>query len=693
MTANSLFGRLSDSQRRLVEGRVAEFEAQWNEKSLSAAMGDLPPQGDPLRAVLLAAFARADLGQRWRRGNHVVVETYLKICPELGGRDTVPLALLVAEYEARRDVAPADVEDFVRRFPSRAEEIRQHLPRPRGAGDTSCEGSSATAPRSSVAAPAAGEQGIVLPELFGRYRILRPLGQGSMGTVYLAMDTNLGRHVAVKVPRFGLSDGPEVRARFFREARSAATLDHPNICPIHDSGEIGGVHYLVMAFVEGKPLTEVAPGPMPARQAAALVLKLAMALAEAHDRHIVHRDLKPANVMINQRGEPILMDFGLALHINQADERLTQTGSVLGTPAFMAPEQVSGDVAAHGPKMDVYSLGALLYRLLSGRPPFAGQVAQVLVQVLHDQPPPLSSVQPGVGPELEAMCVRAMAKRPADRFASMHEFAAALTAYLNRPAAPLLDTPGRPVAAPEEATTLTRTGQPRFRAESDDPTHPIGAPPETERIAAGPGRRKRGGMSLRVWLGVGGLVVLVLGGVGLWAWLRPEAKPPDTKPPAKPTVPTGWITFSPPGDFLSVALPGKPMEMPIPVQAGALKFNQIQYIVKEDQSFYVVGYAEFPGLVFTEKDLGDPARTISDVLMNALKKSKLISRTRIALDGFPGVESEIEGEAIQQQQHLHCVLRSYGVRHRMITMLVMVPPEEAGSEKVKMFFDSLRLNP
>jgi serine/threonine protein kinase len=702
MTANSLFGRLSDPQRRLVEARVAAFEERWNEKSLSLALRALPPQGDPLRAVLLAAFARADLCQRWRRGKHVAVETYLKVCPELGDRHSVPLALLVAEYEARRDVAPADVEEFVRRFPSRAEEIRQHFPRPSGAADTSSGASTSTTPRPPGTVPGGGERGVVLPELFGRYRILRPLGQGSMGTVYLALDTKLGRHVALKVPRFTCGEGPEVRERFFREARSAATIDHPNICPVYDSGEIGGIHYLAMAFVEGKPLAEVAEGAMPARQAAALVLKLAAALAEAHARNVVHRDLKPGNVMINQRGEPILMDFGLALHINQADERLTQAGSVLGTPAFMAPEQVSGDVAAHGPKMDVYSLGALLYRLLSGRAPFVGQVTHVLVQVLHDQPPPLSTVQPGVSPELEAVCRRAMAKKPADRFASMTEFAAALTAYVNRP------------PAPEEAATLSRNRPSPLPTERDEPTHPIEGDngrrrasveedDDTERLGTGPRPgetpRKRGRTSLWVWLGIGGLVLLVLGGVGLWALLRPDSKPtppddhvrtggPDRKLPAPPP---GWIRFSPPGDFLSVAFPGKPALKIIPIKAGAITVDQPQYTVKEGRNTYAVSYAEFPGQVFTEKDLDASVANITQGLMNPLKNPKLIGQKRVTLDGFPGVETEVEGE--QQEGQMHYFSRFYLAQHRMITLIVVVPPEEARSEKVRMFLDSFRLNP
>ncbi len=180
-----------------------------------------------------------------------------------------------------------------------------------------------------------------LPEQVGRYRVVRLLGRGGMGAVFLAEDPELGRPVALKVPRLGPADGPQVLERFHREARAAATLHHPNICPVYDVGEVGGVPYLAMAFVEGKALSEVLRGgkPVPARRAAALVRKLALALQEAHARGVVHRDLKPANVMIDRRGEPVIMDFGLARLTSPGETRLTQDGSVLGTPAYMAPSR------------------------------------------------------------------------------------------------------------------------------------------------------------------------------------------------------------------------------------------------------------------------------------------------------------------------------------------------------------------
>jgi hypothetical protein len=206
-------------------------------------------------------------------------------------------------------------------------------------------------------------------------------------------------------------------------------------------------------------------------------------------------------------------------------------------------------------------------------------------------------------------------------------------------------------------------------------------------------------MPLWVWLGIGGLILFVFGGVAPWALLRPDGKPtlPDDRgrmggPERKlPPPPPGWVRFSPPGDFLSVAFPGKPALNVIPIKVGASTVDQPQYTVKEGRHTYAVSYVEFPGQVFTEKDLDASVGNITQGLMNPLKNPKLIAQKRIKLDGFPGVESEVEGE--QNKEQMHYFSRFYLAQHRMITLLVMVPPEDAGSEKVRMFFDSFRLNP
>jgi serine/threonine protein kinase/class 3 adenylate cyclase len=266
-----------------------------------------------------------------------------------------------------------------------------------------------------------------LSGVFGRYTILRRLGKGGMGRVYLARDSQLDRLVALKVPHLEGGDRANVRERFHREARAAATLHHPNICPVYDVGQVGDVPYLTMAYIEGQPLNEWARTS--ARSLAELidvVRKVALALDEAHNRGIIHRDLKPSNILIDQRGEPVVMDFGLARRLHLPDEaRLTCPGLLMGTPAYMPPEAVLGQEQS-SPAGDIYSLGVLLYELAAGRCPFAGPIAVVLAQVACDTPPPPSTHRPGLDPRVDAICAKAMARAAGDRFASMAEFAQAL---------------------------------------------------------------------------------------------------------------------------------------------------------------------------------------------------------------------------------------------------------------------------
>jgi predicted Zn finger-like uncharacterized protein len=275
----------------------------------------------------------------------------------------------------------------------------------------------------------------VLPAEFGRYRILRQLGCGGMGAVYLAQDTHLGRQVALKVPFFDAAESPQRVERFVREARSAAVLQHPNICTVFDAGQIDGRPFITMAYIDGTPLeAEIDPdAPMPQRRAAEIVRKIALALQHAHLTGIVHRDLKPANVMMAAGDEPVVMDFGLAKRVADVDPneaKLTRDGGLLGTPSYMAPEQVKGDSAAIGPTTDVYALGVILFEMLTGRTPYIGGMTVVIGQILAAPVPPVQEFRPDVDSRLDAICRKAMAKAPADRFASMTELADALGHYL-----------------------------------------------------------------------------------------------------------------------------------------------------------------------------------------------------------------------------------------------------------------------
>lgn len=295
---------------------------------------------------------------------------------------------------------------------------------------------------------------------FGRYLIIRRLGQGGMGAVYLALDSSLNRQVALKIPLLSSSAGPEVLERFYREARAAAALDHPNLCPVHDIGELDGAPFLTMAYIDGKPLSEmIRPDqPWPLRQVATLVYKLALALQDAHQHGVVHRDLKPANILLGKRREIVVVDFGLAHHAGVDETRLTRAGEIKGTPSYMSPEQVAGDALAIGPGCDIYALGVILYELLTGDLPFKGPLTLVLAQILVAQPEPPSRHRANIPPQLEAICLKALAKRVSDRYPSMGDLAGALARYLrgSDSSDEILSAPGGtlsalPASSPAEA--------------------------------------------------------------------------------------------------------------------------------------------------------------------------------------------------------------------------------------------------
>jgi hypothetical protein len=428
---------------------------------LEARMVALPPSGSPAYFPAFVEMVKTDLRQQWQQGRRVSVESYLNILPELGSPDTVPADLILAECEARlRSGAPAELTEFERRFPRQAKALRRAFDRsPGSATEVLTRGrlgeDDGGADLSSMSPPGAPGVPVKLSRRFGRYRVIKRLGRGAMGSVYLAHDTHLDRRVALKVPHFRLEGGADEPNRddldrFYREARIAATFDHPNLCPVYDVGQIGGVHYLSMAYVKGRPLSDyIDPHkPMPPLRAAAIVRKLAQALEVAHSRGVVHRDLKPSNIMVNSRRELIIMDFGVAWRIGSGDERLTKTGIVLGTPAYISPEQLSGKAEALGPRCDVYSLGVIMYELLTAFRPFVGQEAVVLGQILFVEPAPPSGHRPDLDPQIEAICLKAMAKRPEDRYATMGELAAALGDYIRgtefAPRSPPVVEPTRP---------------------------------------------------------------------------------------------------------------------------------------------------------------------------------------------------------------------------------------------------------
>ena len=271
-----------------------------------------------------------------------------------------------------------------------------------------------------------------LPAMLGDYELLEEIGRGGMGVVYRANQRSLGRTVALKMLlRRDLASGADI-ARFRSEAEAAAQLDHRGIVSIFEVGESDGLPFYSMRFIEGTTLAKrLAAGSIPSREAAALLAKVADAVQAAHDRGVLHRDLKPSNILIDASGQPHVSDFGLAKRI-EADQSVTHTGAILGTPCYMSPEQAAGSRGDVGPQSDVWSLGAILYQMLTGRPPFqAANPMDTLLAVLETDPPLPRLLAPDVNRDLEMIALKTLQKPQELRYASAGDLAADLRAYLS----------------------------------------------------------------------------------------------------------------------------------------------------------------------------------------------------------------------------------------------------------------------
>ena len=369
----------------------------------------------------------------------------------------------------------------------------------------------------------------------GYYHLLAELGGGGMATVYRAYDTRTGRLVALKLLLPHLWHDREFVERFRREARNAAALRHPNIVPVYESGIVEGYPYLAMAYVEGGSLAERLlwqRGPLPLDRAADVLTQVAAALDYAHAQGLVHRDVKPSNVLLARDGQALLTDFGIAKAA--WDSKLTQTGTRVGTPAYMAPEQARGQ--AVGPWTDVYALGVVLYEMVTGRPPFQGNTDAVLYQHVHEPPPPPRRLNPALPPVAERVILRALAKDPARRYRTAGELAAAFQRAVE---------PVTRVAQPVPVTPQT-PGAGRVR-------------PVT------PTRRPLSSRQIVTLAGIAGatLIALVLALSSMAHWLQPVL--PPTVTPSPGITPTSAATPSPMRTVtLTPAPPPQPTGTPTP---------------------------------------------------------------------------------------------------------------------------------
>ncbi len=432
----------AEDQQVLLELVLIDLDKRWQRH---------PVVKDKLPSVIESTgiSAQAELPRR------PLLEDYCRQYPKLGTVDSLPFDAIAHEFRVRcrYGIDPA-IEEYTQRFPDREAELQalfanNACSQKINAVDT---GSMNQAEATLIELPSAVptmkapsstspiDNGIEIstlrfpaPELasgqvFGRYRIDGLLGRGGMGAVYHAYDFHLHRSVALKVPFFKRGYSEEVVQRFLREARAVARLSHANLCRVFDVGVIDGTLFLTMEFVEGQSLEQLFPPDetMPEADVVATVRQVALALQEAHECGIIHRDLKPANIMRNAKGQPILMDFGLAREVDNEVSDLTKDGALLGTPAYMSPEQIRGHSHEIGPATDVYGLGVVMYRLLTGRRPFEGTLTAIAAAIPTEIPITPRELCHTIHPAIEAICLKAMAKRPVDRFASAAEMAAAL---------------------------------------------------------------------------------------------------------------------------------------------------------------------------------------------------------------------------------------------------------------------------
>jgi serine/threonine protein kinase len=388
---------------------------------------------DPTESTALRETLLTELRRRWEAGERVRVEALLNDRPELQADHALLLDLIYQEVILRESHGDQPVlAEYLQRFPHLVEQLQIQFALDGAVldqtdGDDTREFKPAP-PADQTLTGGDGQHDI--PVVAG-YQILGELGRGGMGVVYKAKDLQLDRLVAVKMIANGSIVEGQRRARFRGEAEAVARLQHPNIVQIHGIDEQDGRPFITLEYVDGGNLADrLKQGPLPVPEAARLIETLARAVEAAHEHDIIHRDLKPANILLTADGVPKIADFGLAKRLDAA-VNLTMSGLLMGTPSYMAPEQVEGQSAAVNRLADVYGLGAILYEALTGQPPFKGTTqVETVRQVLSQEPILPSRLRPSLPRDLQTICLKCLNKEPKQRYASAVDLADDLHRYL-----------------------------------------------------------------------------------------------------------------------------------------------------------------------------------------------------------------------------------------------------------------------
>jgi hypothetical protein len=430
----------TDGDWSIVHRAVTRFEQALRRGERPSIAEQLADAG-PMRARLLVELVHSELDWRLKAGEPARVEEYVVAFTDLNRDRDAIVDLLAAEWTIRRRSEPTlGGDEYQSRFPGLYSALLDHMTR----GST---GLRPTLPLARPGATTPDEATMPLPAMFDRFELRELVGQGTFGRVYLAWDTEMRQGVAIKLPRLGQSASPADVQIFLREARNASGLRHPNIVQMLEAARHEGTAYMVTEFVDGRTLAEVLnDGPPHPDASAELMMTVLDALhyAHSHEKRVIHRDLKPSNILIDSRGRPHLTDFGLAQRDGGDGSSVIMTESLLvGTLAYMSPEQVLGRTNRVDARSDVFAAGVVLYELLTGELPFRGRGRMLQAQIVDGEPTPPRRLNDLIPAPLESICLKALAKSPPDRYPSALAMADDLRLYLDgrtvepaRPAAP-----------------------------------------------------------------------------------------------------------------------------------------------------------------------------------------------------------------------------------------------------------------